>query len=238
MIAVTLPAHNEEQLIAACLQSLKVAALHPALRDEQVVIVVALDRCSDATGWICERFGVEVITVDAGCVGVARAAASERAMALGARWIGCTDADSVVPPDWLARQLQCGASAFCGVVAVGDWLDYPQAVREQFLQGEHAVDGHPHVHGANMGFSAVAYRQCGGFAPLTTGEDVALIQAMHGAGMQVARLASPRVMTSARRHARAPHGFSEFLRRLEQRVGLATDEVAVGDAAPLSLLAR
>jgi glycosyltransferase involved in cell wall biosynthesis len=238
MIAVTLPAHNEEQLIAACLQSLKVAALHPALRDEQVVIVVALDRCSDATGWICERFGVEVITVDAGCVGVARAAASERALALGARWIGCTDADSVVPPDWLARQLQCGASAFCGVVAVGDWLDYPQAVREQFLQGEHAVDGHPHVHGANMGFSAVAYRQCGGFAPLATGEDVALIQAMHGAGMQVARLASPRVMTSARRHARAPHGFSEFLRRLEQRVGLATDEVVVRDAAPLSLLAR
>jgi len=237
MIAVTLPAHNEEQLIAACLQSLKVAALHPALRDEQVVIVVALDRCSDATGWICERFGVEVITVDAGCVGVARAAASERALALGARWIGCTDADSVVPPDWLARQLQCGANAFCGVVAVGDWLDYPQAVREQFLQGEHAVDGHPHVHGANMGFSAVAYRQCGGFAPLATGEDVALIQAMHGAGMQVARLASPRVMTSARRHARAPHGFSDFLRRLEQRVGLATDEV-VGDAAPLSLLAR
>ncbi|AOX63919.1 MULTISPECIES: glycosyltransferase [unclassified Stenotrophomonas] len=238
MIAVTLPAHNEEQLIAACLQSLKVAAQHPALRDEQVVIVVALDRCSDATGWICERFGVEVITVDAGCVGVARAAASERALALGARWIGCTDADSVVPPDWLARQLQCGASAFCGVVAVGDWLDYPQAVREQFLQGEHAVDGHPHVHGANMGFSAVAYRQCGGFAPLATGEDVALIQAMHGAGMQVARLASPRVMTSARRHARAPHGFSEFLRRLEQRVGLATDEVVVRDAAPLSLLAR
>jgi len=238
MIAVTLPAHNEEQLIAACLQSLNVAALHPALRDEQVVIVVALDRCSDATGWICERFGVEVITVDAGCVGVARAAASERALALGARWIGCTDADSVVPPDWLARQLQCGASAFCGVVAVGDWLDYPQALRDQFLQGEHAVDGHPHVHGANMGFSAVAYRQCGGFAPLTTGEDVALIQAMHGAGMQVARLASPRVMTSARRHARAPHGFSEFLRRLEQRVGLATDEVVVGDAAPLSLLAR
>jgi glycosyltransferase involved in cell wall biosynthesis len=237
MIAVTLPAHNEEQLIAACLQSLQVAALHPALRDEPVVIVVALDRCSDATGWICQRMGVEMVSVDAGCVGVARAAASERALALGARWIGCTDADSVVPPDWLARQLQCGASAFCGVVAVGDWLDYPQAVREQFLQGEHAVDGHPHVHGANMGFSAVAYRQSGGFAPLVTGEDVALIEAMHGAGMRVARLASPRVMTSARRHARAPHGFSDFLRRLEQRVGFVADDV-VSDIVPNSLLAR
>jgi hypothetical protein len=181
--------------------------------------------------------GVEVVSVEAGCVGVARAAASERALALGARWIGCTDADSVVPPDWIARQLHCGASAFCGVVAVGDWLDYPQAVREQFLQGEHAVDGHPHVHGANMGFSAAAYRQSGGFAPLATGEDVALIQTMQGAGMRVARLARPRVMTSARRQARAPHGFSDFLRRLEQRVALATDEV-MGDVAPTSLLAR
>lgn len=237
MIAVTLPAHNEEQLIAACVQSLQAAALHPALRDEPVVIVVALDRCTDATGWICQRMGVEVVSVEAGCVGVARAAASERALALGARWIGCTDADSVVPPDWLARQLHCGASAFCGVVAVGDWLDYPQAVREQFLQGEHAVDGHPHVHGANMGFSAAAYRQSGGFAPLATGEDVALIQTMQGAGMRVARLARPRVMTSARRQARAPHGFSDFLRRLEQRVALATDEV-MGDVAPASLLAR
>ncbi len=237
MIAVTLPAHNEEQLIAACLQSLRVAALHPALRDEPVVIVVALDRCTDATGWICQRMGVEMVSVEAGCVGVARAAASERALALGARWIGCTDADSVVPPDWLARQLHCGASAFCGVVAIGDWLDYPQAVREQFLQGEHAVDGHPHVHGANMGFSAAAYRQSGGFAPLATGEDVALIQTMQGAGMRVARLARPRVMTSARRQARAPHGFSDFLRRLEQRVALATDEV-MGDVAPASLLAR
>jgi glycosyltransferase involved in cell wall biosynthesis len=237
MIAVTLPAHNEEQLIAVCLQSLQVAALHPALRDEPVVIVVALDRCSDATEWICQRMGVEVVNVDAGCVGIARAAASERALALGARWIGCTDADSVVPPDWLARQLQCGAHAFCGVVAVGDWLDYPQAVREQFLQGEQAVDGHPHVHGANMGFSAAAYRQSGGFAPLTTGEDVALIQTMHGAGMRVARLASPRVMTSARRHARAPHGFSDFLRRLEQRVGFVTDNV-VSEVVPISLQAR
>jgi glycosyltransferase involved in cell wall biosynthesis len=237
MIAVTLPAHNEEQLIAACLESLQVAALHPALRGEPVVIVVALDRCTDATGWICQRMGVEVVSVEAGCVGVARAAASERALALGARWIGCTDADSVVPPDWLARQLRCGASAFCGVVAVGDWLDYPQAVREQFLQGEHAVDGHPHVHGANMGFSAAAYRQSGGFAPLATGEDVALIQTIQGAGMRVARLARPRVMTSARRQARAPHGFSDFLRRLEQRVALATDDV-MGDVAPASLLAR
>ncbi len=231
MIAVIVPAHNEEALIAGCLDSLQVAACDPALRGEAVTVVVALDRCSDGTAAICCALGAQVVSVDAGCVGVARAAASERALALGARWIGCTDADSRVPADWLARQVQCGASAFCGVVAVDDWLDYPDDVRQQFVQGEMARDGHPHVHGANMGFSAMAYRRSGGFAPLATGEDVALIQAMHSAGMYVARLAHPRVTTSARRHARAPKGFSSFLHRLEQEVVAREGEVLAEDEA-------
>lgn len=243
MIAVIVPAHNEEALIASCLQSLQVAARDPALGGEAVTVVVALDRCSDGTAAICCALGVQVVSVDAGCVGVARAVASERALALGARWIGCTDADSRVPSDWLARQVQCGASAFCGVVAVEDWLDYPDDVRQQFVQGELARDGHPHVHGANMGFSATAYRRSGGFAPLATGEDVALIHAMHSAGLRVARLAHPRVTTSARRHARAPNGFSGFLHRLEQKIvardaGVLAEDAAFGLPGGCNRLAR
>ena len=79
-------------------------------------------------------------------------------------------------------------------------------------------DGHLHVHGANMGFSARAYRDSGGFLPLMTGEDVALIAAIQASGAHVARLATPQVVTSARRHARAVHGFSDFLRRLEAQL--------------------
>lgn len=218
MIAVIVPAHNEAQLIGPCLQALQVAARHRALDGEAVAIVVALDRCTDATAAVCRRFDVQTVRVEAGCVGVARAVASEVALALGARWIGCTDADSRVPADWLARQVHCGASAFCGVVTVEDWLDYAPAVQQQFLADERMHDGHPHVHGANMGFSAAAYRDSGGFLPLLTGEDVALIAAIQASGTRVARLAAPQVVTSARRHARAGHGFSDFLKRLEQQI--------------------
>lgn len=219
MIAAIVPAHNEERLIGPCLQALQLAARHPGLEGEAVAIVVALDRCSDATAAVCRRFGVQVARVDAGCVGVARALASEHALALGARWIGCTDADSRVPEDWLWRQLTCNAGAFCGVVNVDDWLDYAPSVREQFLLGERMQDGHRHVHGANMGFSATAYRDSGGFLPLATGEDVALIDAIQRSGARVARLAAPQVITSARRHARAGNGFSDFLKCLERRIG-------------------
>lgn len=219
MIAAIVPAHNEEQLIGPCLQALQVAAAHRALEGEAVAIVVALDRCSDATAAVCRRFGVRTVRVDAGCVGVARAVASEVALSLGARWIGCTDADSRVPGDWLVKQLHCGAGAFCGVVTVEDWLDYSPAVQQHFLASEHLQDGHAHVHGANMGFSAAAYRDSGGFLPLVTGEDVALITAIQNSGARVARLGAPRVVTSARRHARATRGFSDFLKRLEQQIG-------------------
>lgn len=218
MIAAIVPAHNEERLIGPCLQALQVAAQHCALANEAVVIIVALDRCSDATAAICQRFGVQVVRVEAGCVGVARALACDHALAQGARWIGCTDADSRVPADWLVKQVQCGASAFCGVVTVDDWQDYAPSVQQAFVAAEQAREGHLHVHGANMGFSASAYRDSGGFLPLMTGEDVALIAAIQSSGARVARLATPQVITSARRHARAVHGFSDFLRRLEAQL--------------------
>lgn len=231
MIAAIVPAHNEERLIGPCLQALQHAARHPALAGEAVVIVVALDRCVDATAAVCRRFGVQGVRVDAGCVGVARAVASEHALRLGARWIGCTDADSRVPADWLAKQLDCRASAFCGVVTVEDWLDYPLAVQQQFVAGEQMRDGHPHVHGANMGFSAQAYRDSGGFPPLVSGEDVALIAAIQNSGASVARLATPQVITSARRDARAGNGFSGFLKRLELQIGNGGNATLPGLAA-------
>ena len=234
MIAAIVPAHNEERLIGPCLQALQAAARHPALAGEAVVIVVALDRCSDATASVCRRFGVQVVRVEAGCVGVARAVASEHALGLGARWIGCTDADSRVPEDWLAKQLECRASAFCGAVTVEDWLDYPPAVQQRFFASERMRDGHLHVHGANMGFSAQAYRQSGGFQPLATGEDVALIAAIQTSGALVARLAAPRVVTSARRDARAGNGFSDFLKRLEQQLGSGAD-AALGNVPGIAI---
>jgi len=218
MIGVIVPAHNEAHAIGRCLASIAVAAAHPGLGREPVLVVVALDACSDATEAVCTRHGAITVAVDAQCVGTARAAAASHVLAQGARWIASTDADTAVPQDWLWRQSLCGADAFCGVVEVEDWLDYPERVRNAFSEREIVQDGHRHIHGANLGMSAAAYLAVGGFPALRTGEDVALVEALAGNGARIAWLARPAVATSARRTARAPHGFSGFLRALEREV--------------------
>jgi glycosyltransferase involved in cell wall biosynthesis len=216
MIGVLVPANNEEDCIGACLASVAQAARAPALGGETVVTVVALDRCTDATADIVLSNGVLAVTVDAGNVGRARAAAAARLIGLGARWIACTDADSRVPADWLSSQLAYGCDAFCGMVTVADWLDYAPAVRRLFLRNHRGVGDHGHIHGANLGFCTRLYRHCGGFAPLAAHEDVALVAAFVEAGACIARKRTPTVVTSSRRRSRATGGFADYLRSLER----------------------
>lgn len=214
MIAVLIPARDEARRIGACLQSIRAASRHPGLAGEAVSVFVALDRCRDGTAAIAEACLATTVACASG-VGAARAAAAEAALARGARWLACTDADTRVPAHWLAAQLSCGAPVFCGPVRVASWRGYRAATRRAFECWESPVDGHPHVHGANLGCSAAAYRAVGGFAPLATGEDVALVGRMVAAGLAVARRGDPCVLTSARRNARAAHGFSGFLAALD-----------------------
>lgn len=216
MIAVLIPAHDEEGLIGACLRSVAQAAHCAGLRGEPVQVFVALDRCSDGTAAIVAAHGAQAIVLQSGNVGSARAAAAEAALAAGARWLACTDADSVVPANWLSAQLDCASDAFCGIVTVGDWDDYDSALRDAYRAGECRHDDHPHVHGANLGLSADLYRRCGGFLPLAAHEDVALVEAMVRVQARIARRAQPVVVTSARRMARARGGFSDYLKQLER----------------------
>ncbi|WP_202843364.1 glycosyltransferase [Luteimonas saliphila] len=216
MIGVLVPAHDEEALIGDCLRAIQVAAACPRLRGEPVAVVVALDRCRDATAAICEGLGVPTVRLEARNVGQARAVAAAALLRAGARWLASTDADSRVPPDWLSGQLACAADAFCGTVRVGDWLDYRPVVRDAFLAREQYRDGHAHVHGANLGVSATAYRAVGGFPAHAAHEDRALVDALARAGFAIARRGSPAVWTSARRDARARHGFGDYLLGMEE----------------------
>lgn len=225
MLGVVVPAHDEEEHIEVCLASLRVAACHPSLGGEEVMIIVALDACSDDTAGVALRLGATVVNTNARNVGIARAIGADVALAAGARWLAFTDADSVVAPDWLSAQLIQRTDAVCGTIEVRDWGDYGEAMRVQHQQTYRDVDGHRHVHGANLGVSAAAYRQVGGFAPLSSSEDVALVNALHVNGSSIAWSASPRVVTSARRGYRAPGGFGETLARVER-------ELAQGGAAP------
>lgn len=78
------------------------------------------------------------------------------------------------------------------------------------------ADGHRHIHGANLGISSAAYLGVGGFQPLKSSEDVALVKALQINGASIAWSAAPRVVTSARRNYRAPGGFGEALARVER----------------------
>ncbi|MCD9030498.1 glycosyltransferase [Luteimonas sp. Y-2-2-4F] len=231
MIAVIVPVHNEEALLGDCLASLREAARAVESSGEPVRAVVALDRCTDRSRAIALALGAEVIEVHAGTVGAVRRAAAERALALGARWLASTDADSRVPPDWLRGQLRYGADAFCGMVRVDDWSGYAPATVEAYLRAHPHVAGHRHVHGANLGLSARAYRRCGGFAPLACGEDVALVAALEACGASIRWAPAPLVVTSARREARARGGFATYLAQLER------DLADAAAPAPLALAA-
>jgi glycosyltransferase involved in cell wall biosynthesis len=214
MIAVIIPVHNEEQTLAACLQAVARSASDVRLAGEAVVVIAVLDACSDSSEAIACMLGATVLQVQFRNVGAVRAAGAGCAIGLGARWLANTDADTVVSPDWLWQQLQLDSDVVCGTVAVDDWSAHGDAaamLQAHFRRTYTDADGHRHIHGANLGVSALAYGRAGGFPSLACSEDVALVHALRDAGANIAWSAAPRVLTSARRHGRARGGFADTL---------------------------
>ncbi len=226
---VVVPAHNEEELLPACLTALRSAAGAAGL---PVRLLVVADACTDATAAVAAAGGAEVVRIRARNVGAARAAGMARLLRRAdgtegtdpaATWLATTDADTVVPPGWLRRQLGYagqGWDVVLGTVTVADWTGHPPHAAAMFAAMYGFGAGpHPHVHGANLGIRGSAYLAAGGFRPLRTAEDHALLAAATGAGCQVLRAGDITVVTSARRQARAPRGFSHALRGLARESG-------------------
>ncbi|SNY66665.1 glycosyltransferase [Paractinoplanes atraurantiacus] len=212
-IAVIVPAHNEESLLPGCLN-----ALGSCPSPVPVEIIVAADSCTDDTAALAAKAGAHVVATNARNVGQARAAGAAYAMraGTGGLWLATTDADSRVPAQWLQWQLahaRAGADLLMGTVAVDDWLRWPEALRAVY-EARYRRAGQPHVHGANLGFSATAYVSVGGFPPLPYDEDRALIGRFRAAGAHVVADGGCPVSTSSRPVARAPHGFSAHLAAL------------------------
>jgi glycosyltransferase involved in cell wall biosynthesis len=221
--AVIVPAHNEETLLPGCLRALRRAASSVAA---PVRLLVVADACTDQTAAVAAAAGADVIRIGARNVGAARAAGFSAALRLmpgldlAATWLATTDADTIVPPTWLRRQVWHAAQGWdlvLGTVSVRHWAGHPPELAAAFAAYYGGGDGsHPHVHGANFGIRASAYRAAGGFQPLQTAEDHALLAAAAAAGCRVLRAGGITVETSARRQARAPDGFSSFLRVLTE----------------------
>ena len=224
-VGVVVPARDEERLLPACLDALVVAA--DRVQDVcgiPVDMLVVLDRCVDGSpGVVAGNPRVRSLALEVGNVGVARAAGltdvlSRHRAAHPDRpdlWLATTDADSTVPADWLVRQVelaQSGADVVLGTVDVGDWSEHPTLVEQRWRSAYDPHDGHPHVHGANVGLRAEVYQAVGGFPGLALDEDVSMVARL--GGYHVARSGSIPVVTSARATGRVSGGFADHVAAL------------------------
>lgn len=222
-IALVIPAHNEEEHIALCLNALQqsIAYLAQAFAQIQVSIIVVLDNCTDKTQNIIENLGIDYLTCDFRNVGKVRNLGVQYAIAKGADWIACTDADSQVTKDWLVAQMKhlqdIPADMICGVVSVDSWDAFSESVKQAYLDHYQDKMGHHHIHGANLSFSSTCYQNVGGFTGLACHEDVDLVKKFEAHGLTIIWSNKVRVMTSSRLEARAKDGFASFLANLSKK---------------------
>lgn len=212
MIGILIPAHNEEALLEDCLRAALRAAQHESLGGEAVEVLVVLDSCTDRSLAIAGSYPVHCLEIEARNVGQARAAGARFLLERGVRWISCSDADSRVAHDWLVAQLALDVDAVCGTVTVETWDEsFDESAQIRYHQHYQQRDGHRHIHGANLGISAEAYRRAGGFEPLACDEDVQLVRRLERCGATIAWSQRPQVLTSARLDSRARGGFGDYL---------------------------
>jgi len=224
-IAVVVPVRNEEQLLDSALAHICAAMDRVAARGRlRARLVVVLDDCTDGSNNIAAAATaadgrISTISTGARCVGAARALGVSKALAdvappsLHRWWIANTDADTRVPPDWLdlfAEAADDGADALAGTVEP-DSAELGPARFAAWRAAHSSTEGHPHIHGANLGVRASAYLQAGGFAPVSCDEDVRLVAALRAHGARVRSSSSPTVITSARLRGRLDHGFADYL---------------------------
>lgn len=95
LISVVIPAYNEEKYIERCLESVRDQTYHG-----QVELIVVDNNCTDRTVEIARGFGATVVAESVRGIGSAR---QRGALAARGEVIASTDADTVVPPNWLER---------------------------------------------------------------------------------------------------------------------------------------
>ena len=241
--AAVIPVRNEEGLLPACLAHVRRAMDHfealPGGRTARLAVV--LDGCTDASGRIAASAAADdprivVLDVGWGSVGQTRAAGVGALLAglgphgLNSTWIGCTDADTVVPPQWLsigAALADTGADAVLGTVEPDPRFTDPELL-ELWHRHHESGDGHPHVHGANLGVRGSAYVEVGGFSAVSLDEDVLLVGALRAAGKTVVASGAVRAVTSGRLDGRTSGGFAGYLRALRDAAGDLAGSMAAG----------
>jgi hypothetical protein len=146
------------------------------------------------------------------------------------RWLMTSDADCIVAPDWVAANrahIEAGAAAVCGLVlpiahehaSLPPALLRRAALEDRFLDLKAQLEmhltgqaGHEQTPGASLAFDPAAYVTAGGFAPMPTHEDRAIILRLKALGLPVVHDRNVTVRASCRLEGRAPGGMAAALR--------------------------
>ena len=236
-MAVVVPAHNEQELIGACLDAIRIAVAAARELVDHVSVHVALDACSDATARTARAAGADLIVPARRGVGAARAAGVAAALATHKRvplrrlWIAHTDADSIVPAHWLSHQVELaagGADVVVGTVRP-DFRDLSEEQTTAWWATHVPGTANGHVHGANLGTRASTLVAAGGFEPVLEHEDVLLVAEARARGARLVASDDAWVQTSGRLVGRTAGGYAGYLR--EQLIPLARARGALASTA-------
>lgn len=182
LVSVVVPALNEEKFITNNLLSL----VRQDFKNFEIIVVD--NNSTDKTAEIAKKFGVTVIYNAEKGVGAARQAGF--AIAKG-KIIATTDADNILPPDWLTRivhefEKDEKLVAFGGLfrlysgplsarIAVR-YLTYPVFKFDKLMSSKWSLIAQ------NMAVSKKAFQKVGGFKHLQIGEDADLAQRLSEIG--------------------------------------------------------
>ncbi len=237
---VAIPAWNEAERIADCL-----SALGNQTRPLAGGVLLA-NNCIDGTEAIARRvtlpFRLDIRSValppEQAHAGMARRLAMQHAADLAGPdgVVLTTDADAIVPPDWVELNLDAvcaGADAVCGKAMIDPReaeLIPPHLHADDALECQYAdlldaiaealcpdpADPRPrHIEasGASLAVTAAAFDRVGGVPLVATGEDRALVAALAGIDAQIRHDPAIRVTVSGRIVGRAPGGMADTIRR-------------------------
>jgi cellulose synthase/poly-beta-1,6-N-acetylglucosamine synthase-like glycosyltransferase len=236
-IAIAVPARDEARRIGACLDRL--CALERDARHERPIVVVAANNCRDRTASVAAAHGAIAVSVtlppERAHAGWARRVALEAAAAvLGAAndILLCTDADTLVAPDWLRRtidHLDAGWDAVAGLARLDPRelrrLTRPHRMRLALVRrygqaldrlkarqhGSEPWPRHYYEGGASIAMTLRAFRELGAAPTPRVGEDKALFEEIRRRGGRVRHPLDVKVTTSARLDGRAEGGASDTL---------------------------
>lgn len=164
LVSIVIPAYNEEKYIAHTLTSIK----NLEKDDFETEVIVVDPHSEDKTVEIAKSFGAKVIEIPHKGIGYAR---QQGIKAAKGEIVAFTDADTLVPRDWLVRHVKtlkrdgvvCSWGGFKFTDGKFPILQFANYIQPIFIYLFDKIFGKPIATGQNMAFWKIKALAVGGF---------------------------------------------------------------------------